>query len=190
MNEEIWKPIKGLEGYYEVSNIGRVRSVDRVTVRHNKNHEWKAMLKGKIIAPHIRHDGYPFVDLYKEHKRHSFVVHRLVAMSFVPNPSNRPEVDHINTDRTDARACNLRWVNRSENNLNPITNKRMSEAGKRRGGKPVVQYDKSGNFIAEYPSFRAASKATGYHAMTISNNTKGIHINSKFNWKYGKIQTK
>lgn len=187
--KEIWKPIEDFEGYYEISNLGRVRSLDRLILRHYKNRDKWITWKGRIMALHLRHDGYPKVDLYKEHKRYEYAVHRLVALAFVPNPGNKPEVDHVNTVRTDARACNLRWVNRSENNLNPITNKRMSEASKKRGGKPVVQYDKSGNFIAEYPSLRAASKATGYHAVTISNNTKGIHINSKFNWKYGKIQT-
>ena len=188
--EEVWKPINGLEGYYEVSNVGRVRSVDRVTVRHNKNHRWKAVLKGKIITPHIRHDGYPFVDLYKEHKRHSLVVHRLVAQAFVPNPNNRPEVDHINTIRTDARACNLRWVNRSENNLNPITSKRMSDARKGKGCKSVAQYDKSGNLVAEYPSIRAAAKATGFNVTTLIHYLQGIHINPKYDWKYGSLSSK
>ena len=185
--EEIWKEIKEFEGYYEVSNLGHVRSVDRIITRHKGSKEWQAVLKGKNIKPHIRHDGYPFVDLYKNHKRHEFVVHRLVAMAFVPNPNNRPEVDHINTIRTDARSCNLRWVNRSENNLNPITNKRMSIASMGRGCKPVSQYDKNGNLIAEYPSIRAAAKATGVHPSTLTHNLQGKHINHKYDWKYGTI---
>lgn len=187
--KEVWKEIHGFEGYYEVSNFGRIRSVDRVIVRHGKNRAWKVSLKGKIIMPHVRHDGYPFVDLYKWHKRHSLVIHRLVAMAFVPNPSSKQEVDHINTDRTDARACNLRWVNRSENNLNPITNRRMSEAKKGRGCKPVCQYDKSGNLISKYPSIRAASKATGFNEVTLIHNLQGKHINPKYNWKYDSLSS-
>lgn len=185
--EEIWKEIKGFEGCYEVSNIGRVRSLDRHVMRHYKMHNRIVFLHGKIMALHLRRDGYPFVDLYKEHKRYTFVVHRLVAMAFIPNPQNRPEVDHINTIRTDSRACNLRWVNRSENNLNPITNKRMSEGRKGKGCKPVIQYDKEGNLIAEFPSIRAAAKATGFDVMTISNNLQGKHINPKYDWKYGSL---
>ena len=188
--EEVWKEIKGFKGYYEVSNLGRVRSVDRLVLRHYKNHEKWVTWKGRIMALRLRHDGYPIVDLYKNHKRYGYAVHRLVAIAFVPNTNNRPEVDHINTDRTDARACNLRWVNRSENNLNPITNKRMSDTRKGKGCKPVSQYDKSGNLIAEYPSIREASKATGFDVMTISNNVKGIHINPKYDWKYGTLPPK
>lgn len=186
---EIWKSIEGFEGYYEVSNFGRVRSLDRHIIRHYKSHDKLTTWKGRMMALHLRRDGYPIVDLYKNHKRYGYAVHRLVAIAFVPNPYNRPEVDHINTIRTDARACNLRWVNRSENNKNPITNKRMSEANKGRGAKPVSQYDKTGNLIAEYPSIRAAAKATGFHVLTISNNVKGKHINPKYNWKYGTIQS-
>lgn len=187
--KEIWKDIKGFEGYYQVSNLGRVRSLDRDILRHYKNKEKMVKWKGRIMALHNRSDGYPSVDLYKGHKRYEYAVHRLVAMEFVPNPKNRPEVDHINTIRTDARACNLRWVNRSENNLNPITQKRMSEASKGRGCKPIAQYDKAWNLIAEYPSISEASKATGFNVITISNNAKGIHINPKYNWKYGKISS-
>lgn len=184
---EIWKPIEGFEGYYEVSNLGRVRSLDRIILRHYKSRDKFVKWKGRIMALHLRRDGYPFVDLYKSHKRHEFVVHRLVAMAFVPNPNNRPEVDHINTIRTDARACNLRWVNRSENNLNPVTNQRMSEARKGKGCKPVCQYDKIGNLIAKYSSISEAAKAIGVHPTTLTHNLQGKHINHKYDWKYGTI---
>lgn len=187
---ENWKTIEGFDGYYEVSDQGRIRSLDRTILRHYKRYDKWVTWRGRIMALHLRRDGYPIVDLYKGHKRYEYAVHRLVAMAFVPNPNNRPEVDHINTIRTDARACNLRWVNRSENNLNPVTSKRMSDAKKGKGCKPVSQYDKLGNLIAEYPSIRAASKATGFNVMTISYNVKGKHTNSKYNWKYGTIQTK
>jgi hypothetical protein len=184
---EIWRSIEGFEGYYEVSNHGRVRSLDRHIIRHYKSHDKLTTWKGRIMALHLRTDGYPFVDLYKEHKRYSLVVHRLVAIAFVPNPNNRPEVDHINTIRTDARACNLRWVNRSENNLNPITNKRMSDASKGRGCKPILQFNKEGDLIASFKSIREASKSTGYHVSTISGNAKGKHESLKYIWKYGSL---
>ncbi len=184
MKEE-WRPVVGLEGYYEVSNYGGVRSINRTILKHCKHKIARINLKGKTITPHLRRDGYPFVDLYKEHKRYSLVVHRLVAQAFVPNPNNRPEVDHINTIRTDARAINLRWVNRSENNLNPITRKRMIESGKGKYGKPVIQYDKDGNFIASFKSIKEASRITGINKGLISSYLKGRHINKKFNWEYG-----
>lgn len=185
--KEIWKDIKGFEGYYQVSNLGRVRSLDRDILRHYKNKEKMVTWKGRIMALHNRRDGYPSVDLYKGHKRYEYAVHRLVAMEFVQNPKNRPEVDHINTIRTDARACNLRWVNRSENNLNPITQKRMSFARKGKCCKPVIQYDKQGNVISKYNSITEAAKAVGVNPTTLTHNLQGKHINPKFDWKYGTI---
>lgn len=86
---------------YEVSNLGRVR------------------LNGEIVEPRT-HNGYYIV-------AHEFV-HRMIAKTFVENPENKPFVDHINANRTDNRACNLRWVTQAENNRNPLTRKHHSEA--------------------------------------------------------------
>lgn len=121
-NEE-WRPIKGFEGLYEVSNLGRVRSVDRIT--HYSDGRIGRMY-GKILSPTLAGGGYARVILVKDGKKYSKTVHRLVAEVFIPNPDNLPFIDHINCIRNDSRVENLRWCTPSGNNQNPITNMRMS----------------------------------------------------------------
>ena len=110
MEEEIWKPIKDFEGYYEVSNIGRVRSLN-----------YKRTGKGKILKNIEDYKGYLEVGLTKNGKRKQFRIHRLVAEAFIPNPENKPCIDHINTVKSDNRVENLRWVTYKENSNNEKT---------------------------------------------------------------------
>ena len=116
MEEEVWKPIKNYEGLYEVSNMGRV-----------KNLNYKGSGKEKILKNIKRREGYLMVILTKNGKRRGFLVHRLVAEAFIPNPEGKPCIDHINTIRNDNRIENLRWVTYKENNNNPLTKKKYSE---------------------------------------------------------------
>ena len=110
MEEEIWKPIKEFEGYYEVSNMGRVRSLN-----------YKRTGKKKILKNIEDYKGYLEVGLTKNGKRKQFKVHRLVAEAFIPNPENKPCIDHINTVKSDNRVENLRWVTYKENSNNEKT---------------------------------------------------------------------
>lgn len=120
MQNEIWKDIPGFPGC-QVSNAGRVRSLPRTVKRGN----YTMNISGSILRFGTSM-GYSFVNLRKDGKSVSVKVHKLVGLVFVENPKNRPEIDHINTDRKDNRPENLRWVNRHENNMNPITLERMS----------------------------------------------------------------
>ena len=86
--EEIWRPVKEYEGYYEVSNLGRVRSIDRVVVDTVRNCE--RLLKGKVLIQKDNGNGYKNVMFCKEHKIYNKYVHRLVAEAFLPNPDNLP----------------------------------------------------------------------------------------------------
>lgn len=124
--EEIWVDIKGYEGLYQVSNQGRVKSLDRIIVKENGN---KQNLKGKILKQKI-HKGYYTVYLSKNGNVKTVRVHRLIAMAFIPNPKNKPFIDHINTITTDNRIENLRWVTPKENSNNELTRKHNSESQK------------------------------------------------------------
>ena len=121
---EIWKDIKGYEGLYQISNYGNVKRLER-TLSDGRQ------LKELIFKLNISGDGYIMVGLTKDSVRQFYYVHRLVAEHFIPHDESKYEVDHIDTDRTNNVVDNLRWVTRSENNLNPITRKRLGhEKGK------------------------------------------------------------
>ena len=111
--DEIWKPIKGFP-YYEISNYGNVRSLDK---KVNSIHGTR-ICKGKLLKTHQnkKRDGYCYVSLANGKKTHSsFRVHRLVAEAFIPNPYNKPQVNHIDGDVTNNNVNNLEWVTAKEN---------------------------------------------------------------------------
>lgn len=107
----MYKSIKGYEGIYEVSKLGKVRSVDR-TVECKDGSIRK--YKGKELRPSMNKDGYAMVTLRKNGVAKNCQVHRLVAGTFLPNPDNLPEVHHKNHDIKDNRVENLQWVSRAE----------------------------------------------------------------------------
>lgn len=108
MIEEIWKDILGYEGLYQVSSYGRVRSLDRYD---RMNH----FLKGRILKLYTRKGGYLFVQLHLNGKGKNYLVHRLVAIAFIPNPDNLPEVNHLDEDKTNNRVENLEFCDRKYN---------------------------------------------------------------------------
>lgn len=110
---EIWKDIKGYKGHYQVSNFGRVRSLDR-KVTHKNNRSF--LIKGRILSNRPNGRGYLFVDLWINNKAKMFQVHRLVAMHFLPAPKkHQTDVNHKNSIRSDNHADNLEWATRSQN---------------------------------------------------------------------------
>ena len=107
MTNEVWKDVVGYEGLYQVSNMGNVKSV--------------GYGKERVLKPGKDSRKYLTVSLSKSKKPKTFLVHRLVAQAFIPNPDNKPCIDHINTITTDNRVENLRWVTPKENVNNPLT---------------------------------------------------------------------
>lgn len=115
MEPEIWNQVVGCEGLYEVSNYGNVRGLYR---RRYK----------KLLSPAKNSKGYRYVCLYKGGKSKNIKVYRLVAVAFIPNPDNLPEIDHLDGSRDNDAVWNLRWVTHKQNINNPITRKRFSDA--------------------------------------------------------------
>ena len=109
---EIWCDIKGYEGLYRVSNLGRVKSLERlVKSKHNSNR----LVKNKILMQGIDKDGYHLVVLSVNNKRATKKVARLVGMAFIPNLKNKPQINHINGIKNDNRVSNLEWCTCKEN---------------------------------------------------------------------------
>lgn len=108
--KEEWRDIKGYEGYYQVSNHGRVKSVERFVYG-----KLKRIHKERILKPIYRSNGYMSIELCKDKKRKISLVHRLVAQAFIPNPENKREVNHKNGITLDAHVKNLEWVSGREN---------------------------------------------------------------------------
>lgn len=171
--EEIWKPVKNYEGYYEISNLGRVKSLERYVRQGNFIRHVKESFKNEYIGSY----GYPCVTLCKDRKSTSMCIHILLANAFIPNPENKPAVDHINTDRTDYRLENLRWVTSKENSNNELTlqhckeNTYSKESLKKRletsktrctktSPRTIFQYSKNGDFISEFYSIAEAERKT------------------------------
>ena len=107
---EIWKPVLNYEGYYEVSNCGNVRSIDRIITDINGN---AYHYKSKQLKPGKNKDGYLQVGISKNGKTNSYYIHILVAIAFIPNVDNKPTVNHKDGIKTNNCIENLEWVTKS-----------------------------------------------------------------------------
>ena len=165
---ELFVDIKGYEGFYQISNLGTVKSLEHSIIRSNGV---KQTVKERIVKPALVKSGYYTVSLWRNGKQDSRLLHRLIAEHFIPNPDNKPFIDHINTDRTDNTVClnddgsvnyektNLRWVTPKENNNNPITRNKhkhkynVTSYGFNNGhSKPVVRLAKGDEKDVVFPN--------------------------------------
>ena len=178
---EYWLPVKGYEGLYEVSNWGRVKSVDRY-IRSRWNCERK--INGQIIEPRKRGDYYA-VTLWTKQTQKTFSVHRLVAEAFIPNPQNLPCVNHKSEGKTENQVWNLEWCT-AKYNCNYGT---KIERSCKKKSKPVLQYTKNGQFIAKYLSIKDAAEKNDIHQSKISLAVNGKRKSAGgFIWKYPNSQ--
>lgn len=149
---EIWKDIKGYEGLYQVSDKGNVRSLDRVLDNGRK-------YPGKILLQNENNCGYFRVTLSKCGKTKRFFVHRLVAQVFIPNPENKPTVNHIDEFAKHNNGIdNLCWMTVEENSNYGTRNKRTGEGVKKAQSMPIFGINKDNGLILEFDSFSEASK--------------------------------
>lgn len=155
MSMEYWKDIKEFEGYYQVSNFGRVRSLNRIINGR--------LIKGKIRVLREDKKGYLRILLSKQGYRKLCQVHRLVAGAFIPNPFNLPQVNHKNEDKTDNRVENLEWCDIKYNNnygtrIERAAEKQINDPYR---SKEVIYYSPEDTIIDTYPSMGEAVRQTG-----------------------------
>ena len=194
--EEIWKDIPGFEGIYQASSLGNVRSLN-----YGKNCCHPKGYGIRNILPIFNNMGYLYVNLYKGHKtpRKRFLVHRLVAITFIENPDKKPFVDHINTIPTDNRVENLRWVTAKENSNNHRTLIHLKGGCKNNcapewalqhaheaAKKPVQMIDlKNGSVIRTFKSISDACRKTDILVQSICRVLKGKGKSAGgYGWRY------
>ena len=184
MENEIWKPVKNYEGYYEVSSYGRVKSLDRII---NYSDGVKHLHKGRILKPYKdarENKGYLRVELKKDGIFKKFAIHRLVAQAFIQNPSNLPEVNHKDEVKTNNRVSNLEWCDGKYNVNYGTAIQRRAE----KRSMSVLQIDKETNeIVAEYPSTMEAARQLNISQGNIWSVCNGTQKTYKgFKWQYKK----
>lgn len=188
--EEIWKPVVGYEGLYEVSNMGRVRSLDRTKEVIRGNTKMVVPFKGKILTQRPRRNGYLVVQLFgrgghKTRNMRGMSVHRLVAEAFIPNPNNLPEVNHKDENKANNCVENLEWISHKDNtNYGHAQEKRVRRGSDNPQSKVVAMYTRTGVLVKIFGSMGEARR-NGYSPGNIHKCITGKYSHAYgYVWKY------
>lgn len=168
--EEVWKPIAGFEGKYEVSNLGQVR---RLPANN---------MPMKMVPQMTTFDGYAKVGLYKDKRTRGYYVHRLVATAFIPNPNNLPLVNHKDETTLNNVVDNLEWADVMYNNNYGKSRERMSKQSGRR--KKIDVFDSDGNLITTYGSVNETAEGLGYSTSWVHRLLRGRSESKEYILKY------
>jgi len=206
LENEIWRDIKGYEGLYQVSNLGRVKSLGR---QHGFLYK-----QDRIMKPFKTKFNYYKINLYKNGVKKNFFIHRLVALAFIPNPNNYPVINHKDENPSNNYVDNLEWCTVKYNSnygtapirkglavskalkgrtLSEECRKKISEAHKgntyNKGkynnskSKPIIQLDLQGDFIKEFPSARQIWRDFGFDYSRIHKACKG-RVKTAYGYKW------
>lgn len=172
LDGEEWRPIKGYEGLYVVSNLGRIAFLGRVV----KNGNGERNIPPRLLEIKHKKNGYFYVDLWSNNKGHHSYVHRIIAQAWIDNPNNFTQIDHINGNRLDNSIGNIRWCSYAMNNDNPISRQRHAASRVKDKSKSVeIACIKDNTLIKVYPYAAIAAK-DGFSATCIR-----LCLNGKMN---------
>lgn len=159
---EVWKDIKGYEGLYQISDYGRVKSLERVQSRRTR---WgsivNVLIESKILATAHNNKGYCTVSLCRNNTHKTTLTHRLVAIHFLENNNDYPEVDHNDENKNNNRVTNLVWCDRLYNNTRGVQSKEGRRKSSKFRMKPVSQFSLDGMLLNSFDGIRLAEEKTG-----------------------------
>lgn len=181
---EEWRDIEGYEGLYQVSNEGRVKSLPKEWIGGNgaKLRKEETILKSGGTCWNRK---YQMVVLCKNGKQKNMKVHRIVAQAFIPNPENKPFINHKDENPENNKVENLEWCDSKYNNNYGSRNERMSESQKTVGNKPVYQYSLNDVVINKFISLSEAARLNNLNDANISQCCKGKRKTcGGFKWGY------
>lgn len=180
---EVWQDIRGYEGKYQVSNLGRVRRAQYYIERKTRiGTICKVLQKAHLMRPWVDKDGYLIVNLYNRNLRRTthFRVHRLVADAFIPHKNNKTVVNHKNGNKRDNMVTNLEWATQEENTWHAT----FVLKRKGRKGRHVKRISENGRFVNTYESLSAAGRSVGCSQQAIFDAIKKRRICKGYYWLY------
>ncbi|WP_284461593.1 NUMOD4 domain-containing protein [Chryseobacterium sp.] len=181
---EIWKPIKDYEGLYEASNMGRIKSVERVVKRLNRYKTYtNQIIPEKIKKGSPDKDGYLKVGLWKNNKCLTTSIHRIIANTFLDNPDVLPQVNHVDEDKQNNCVANLEWCSPIEN-INHGTGMLRSRLS---NIKPVLQFDMNGTYVRTWDNYFDAAKHYNVSFKAISQAVRKKICSAGYQWRKIKI---